>query len=175
MIGIVAVSHSARLGEAALELALQMVHDGEVRVRVAAGAGVDAEGVPILGTDAVAVSAAIDELATECDGVLVLMDLGSAVLSAELAVELRSSDVPVRLAPAPFVEGFSPLSCPLRRADRSTPWRLRPLRPWRRRPAPSVSRRRTRRRPPMLRRTMTRRCDECGSATRRGSMRVLRH
>ncbi|MFJ3474738.1 phosphoenolpyruvate--protein phosphotransferase [Microbacterium maritypicum] len=106
MIGIVAVSHSARLGEAALELALQMVHDGGVRVQVAAGAGVDAEGAPILGTDAVAVAAAIDELAPECDGVLVLMDLGSAVLSAELALELRSSAVPVRLAPAPFVEGL---------------------------------------------------------------------
>lgn len=106
MIGIVAVSHSARLGEAALELALQMVHDGGVRVQVAAGAGVDAEGAPILGTDAVAVAAAIDELAAECDGVLVLMDLGSAVLSAELALELRSSAVPVRLAPAPFVEGL---------------------------------------------------------------------
>ncbi|MEA1264381.1 phosphoenolpyruvate--protein phosphotransferase [Microbacterium sp. STF-2] len=106
MIGIVAVSHSARLGEAALELALQMVHDGEVRVQVAAGAGVDAEGAPILGTDAVAVAAAIDELAAECEGVLMLMDLGSAVLSAELALELRSSAVPVRLAPAPFVEGL---------------------------------------------------------------------
>lgn len=106
MIGIVAVSHSARLGEAALELALQMVPGGGARVRVAAGAGVDAEGAPILGTDAVAVSAAIDELAAEVDGVLVLMDLGSAVLSAELALELRSSDVPVRLAPAPFVEGL---------------------------------------------------------------------
>ncbi|MCV0335536.1 phosphoenolpyruvate--protein phosphotransferase [Microbacterium sp.] len=106
MIGIVAVSHSARLGEAALELALQMVHDGGVRVQVAAGAGVDAEGAPILGTDAVAVAAAIDELAAECEGVLVLMDLGSAVLSAELALELRSSAVPVRLAPAPFVEGL---------------------------------------------------------------------
>lgn len=106
MIGIVAVSHSARLGEAALELALQMVHDGGVRVKVAAGAGVDADGVPILGTDAVAVAAAIDELAADCDGVLVLMDLGSAVLSAELALELRSSVVPVRLAPAPFVEGL---------------------------------------------------------------------
>ncbi|EEI86884.1 putative PTS-dependent dihydroxyacetone kinase, DhaM subunit, partial [Anaerococcus lactolyticus ATCC 51172] len=68
--------------------------------------GVDAEGAPILGTDAVAVAAAIDELAADCDGVLVLMDLGSAVLSAELAVELRSSEVPVRLAPAPFVEGL---------------------------------------------------------------------
>ncbi|WP_082488199.1 phosphoenolpyruvate--protein phosphotransferase [Microbacterium sp. Leaf159] len=106
MIGIVAVSHSARLGEAALELALQMVQGGGVRVRVAAGAGSDADGAPVLGTDAVAVAAAIDELATDCDGVLVLMDLGSAVLSAELALELRMSDVPVRLAPAPFVEGL---------------------------------------------------------------------
>lgn len=106
MIGIVAVSHSARLGEAALELALQMVHGGGVRVQVAAGAGTDPDGLPILGTDAVAVAAAIDGLAADCDGVLVLMDLGSAVLSAELALELRASDVPVRLAPAPFVEGL---------------------------------------------------------------------
>ncbi|MEV4774068.1 phosphoenolpyruvate--protein phosphotransferase [Microbacterium sp. LWH12-1.2] len=106
MIGIVAVSHSARLGEAALELALQMVPGGGVRVQVAAGAGMDADGTPILGTDAVAVAAAIDELADDCDGVLVLMDLGSAVLSAEFALELRASDVPVRLVPAPFVEGL---------------------------------------------------------------------
>lgn len=106
MIGIVAVSHSARLGEAALELALQMVPGGGARVLVAAGAGTDADGTPVLGTDAVAVATAIDELAADCDGVLVLMDLGSAVLSAELALELRGSDVPVRLAPAPFVEGL---------------------------------------------------------------------
>jgi phosphotransferase system enzyme I (PtsI) len=106
MIGIVAVSHSARLGEAALELALQMVPGGGVRVQVAAGAGTDPDGTPILGTDAVAVASAIDELSADCDGVLVLMDLGSAVLSAELALELRASDVPVRLAPAPFVEGL---------------------------------------------------------------------
>lgn len=106
MIGIVAVSHSARLGEAALELALQMVPGNGAMVRVAAGAGTDADGEPVLGTDAVAVSAAIDELAADCAGVLVLMDLGSAVLSAELALELRASDVPVRLAPAPFVEGL---------------------------------------------------------------------
>ncbi|WP_344011752.1 HPr family phosphocarrier protein, partial [Microbacterium natoriense] len=106
MIGIVAVSHSARLGEAALELALQMVQGGGVQVRVAAGAGTDAEGRPILGTDATAVAAAIDELAPECGGVLVLMDLGSAVMSAELALEFRTSEVPVRLVPAPFVEGL---------------------------------------------------------------------
>ncbi|MFS0852723.1 phosphoenolpyruvate--protein phosphotransferase [Microbacterium sp. 179-I 3D4 NHS] len=106
MIGVVAVSHSTRLAEAALELARQMVRGADAPLRVAAGAGTDADGAPVLGTDAVAVAAAIDELAGEADGVLVLMDLGSAVLSAELALELRSSTVPVRLAPAPFVEGL---------------------------------------------------------------------
>ncbi|WP_353115733.1 phosphoenolpyruvate--protein phosphotransferase [Microbacterium sp.] len=106
MIGIVAVSHSARLAEAALELAQQMVPGGAVPVRLAAGAGTEPDGTPILGTDATAVSSAIDELAAGSEGVLVLMDLGSAVMSAELALELRMSDAPVRLVPAPFVEGL---------------------------------------------------------------------
>ncbi|MBS1897636.1 MAG: phosphoenolpyruvate--protein phosphotransferase [Actinobacteria bacterium] len=105
-IGIVAVSHSLRLAEAARELAVQMVPGGAVAVELAAGAGEDADGSPILGTDATRVAGAIDRLAASCDGVLVLMDLGSAVLSAEFALELRSSDVPVRLASAPFVEGL---------------------------------------------------------------------
>lgn len=104
--GIVAVSHSMRLAEAARELAAQMVPGGAVPIALAAGAGTDADGVPILGTDATRVAAAIDELASSCDGVLVLMDLGSAVMSAEFALELRASEVPVRLASAPFVEGL---------------------------------------------------------------------
>ncbi|WP_336645300.1 phosphoenolpyruvate--protein phosphotransferase [Microbacterium sp. USHLN186] len=106
MIGIVAVSHSARLGDAALELATQMMPGDAVPVRVAAGAGVDDSGMPVLGTDATAVAQAIDELSERSEGVLILMDLGSAVLSAELALELRLSDVPVRLVAAPFVEGL---------------------------------------------------------------------
>lgn len=105
-IGIVVVSHSARLAQAARELAEQMVPGGAVPIRLAAGAGTDQDGTPILGTDATAVSAAIDDLAADCDGVLVVMDLGSAVMSAELALELRASDVPVRLSSAPFVEGL---------------------------------------------------------------------
>lgn len=106
MIGIVAVSHSQRLAEAAGELARQMVPNGGAPVRLAAGAGTEPDGTPILGTDATRVAAAIDELAAEVDGVLVLMDLGSAVMSAEMALEFRMSDVPVRLVPAPFVEGL---------------------------------------------------------------------
>ncbi|MDR2321243.1 MAG: phosphoenolpyruvate--protein phosphotransferase [Microbacterium sp.] len=105
-VGIVAVSHSLRLAEAAQELAAQMVPGGTVPIVLAAGAGEDAGGAPILGTDATRVAAAIDELAAVCDGVLVLMDLGSAVMSAEFALELRASEVPVRLASAPFVEGL---------------------------------------------------------------------
>lgn len=105
-VGIVAVSHSLRLAEAAQELAAQMVPGAAVPILLAAGAGADADGAPILGTDATRVAEAIDELAGGCDGVLVLMDLGSAVMSAEFALELRGSDVPVRLASAPFVEGL---------------------------------------------------------------------
>ncbi len=41
------------------------------------------------------------------DGVLVLMDLGSALMSAEFAVEMLGDDAggPVRLSGAPLVEG----------------------------------------------------------------------
>jgi len=99
VIGIVVVSHSPTLAEAALELAREMVHrDGPV-VEVAAGA---AGG---FGTDATEVVAALQRAASP-DGVLVLMDLGSAVLSAELSLELSAPSSPVRLSSAPLVEGL---------------------------------------------------------------------
>lgn len=100
MIGIVAVSHSRALAEAAVHLSLQMGGAEPPAVRVAAG-GPDGD----LGTDAVAIAAAIDE-ADSGDGVLVLMDLGSAILSAETALEFVTSPERVRLSPAPFVEGL---------------------------------------------------------------------
>ena len=57
------------------------------------------------GTDATEVAKAIGSAASS-DGVLVLMDLGSAVMSSELALELSSPAGPVRLCAAPFVEGL---------------------------------------------------------------------
>ncbi len=99
MIGIVVVSHSRPLAEAAVALALQMGGDDPPRVLVAAGAGDET------GTDATAIADAIDAL-EDTGGVLVVMDLGSALLSAELALELRSGTVPVRLSTAPFIEGL---------------------------------------------------------------------
>lgn len=97
MIGIVLVSHSEVLAKAARDLALQMVHDIQPPIRIAAGA---AGG---FGTDARAIAAAIDEL-TGTDGVLVITDLGSAILSSSLALDLRESTHPVVISDGPFVE-----------------------------------------------------------------------
>jgi phosphocarrier protein FPr len=102
MVGIVVVSHSRRLADAAVELALQMVRGTPPPIEVAAG--LDDH---VLGTDAARVKEAIDRVASP-DGVIVIMDLGSAVLSAELALELRgeSGECPIVLSDGPIVEGL---------------------------------------------------------------------
>ncbi|HSC02071.1 MAG TPA: phosphoenolpyruvate--protein phosphotransferase [Solirubrobacteraceae bacterium] len=100
MVGIVVVSHSDELARGVVALAREM--GGEALAIVAAG-GTSEPGV--LGTDAERVRAAIEEAMSD-DGVLVLMDLGSALMSAEFAVELLE-DPPGRvvLSEAPLVEG----------------------------------------------------------------------
>lgn len=100
MIGIVVVSHSSALAAAAVELASQMGGDSPPRIEIAAGI---ADGG--FGTDALEIAGAIDRAAGE-DGVLVLMDLGSAILSTEMALDFRSTRTRVVLSPAPFVEGL---------------------------------------------------------------------
>jgi phosphoenolpyruvate-protein phosphotransferase/dihydroxyacetone kinase phosphotransfer subunit len=102
VVGIVIVSHSAALAESVVELARGM---GGPDVAVEVAGGVDAP-EPALGTDAMRVLAAI-ERADSGDGVLVLMDLGSAVLSAEMALDLLPPELRDRvvLSDAPLVEG----------------------------------------------------------------------
>ena len=102
MVGIVVVSHSPDLAHAAVSLALQMVHGSAPRIEIAAGTS-DYR----LGTDAARVAEAIVG-ADDGKGVVVIMDLGSAVLSAELAIELLPEPrIPTRLVPAAFVEGIT--------------------------------------------------------------------
>jgi PTS hybrid protein len=96
-VGIVLVSHSVQLAEGAADLAGQ-VSGGTVRV-LAAGGTEDGE----LGTSAEKVALA-GPSAEAGAGVLVLPDLGSAVLTVRAMLE----DMPgarVVLADAPFVEG----------------------------------------------------------------------
>jgi multiphosphoryl transfer protein len=104
VIGIVVVSHSRALADAAVALAREMVPDAAKLPSIAVAAGLDET---TFGTDAAAVSAAI-EAADGPDGVLVMMDLGSAVLSADMAKEFLHSEVAarVRMSSAPFVEGL---------------------------------------------------------------------
>ena len=102
MVGLVVVSHSARLAEGVGELAAQMAGP---ELRMSAAGGLDEPG-GALGTDATKVLAAIEDVWSD-DGVLVLMDLGSALLSAELAVDLLGEKRrgKVLLTAAPLVEG----------------------------------------------------------------------
>jgi phosphocarrier protein FPr len=119
MVGLVVVSHSAQLAAGVVELAREMA--GEVRLEAAGGleppadgaasgdaaAGGEAPSAP-LGTDATRVMAAIEAADDGSgDGVVVLMDLGSAILSAEMALELMDPEIGERvvLCAAPLVEG----------------------------------------------------------------------
>ncbi|OLQ74358.1 hypothetical protein BIT28_09290 [Photobacterium proteolyticum] len=102
MVSLVIVSHSLKLAQGLLELAEQ-VTQGTVNIVLAAG--IDDPENPI-GTNAVAVMEAI-EAVYSADGVLVMVDLGSAILSAETALDLiapihRQS---VQICTAPIVEG----------------------------------------------------------------------
>lgn len=99
MIAILIVSHSQQLAAGAQELAQQM-----------------APAVPILaagGTDEGEIGTSFERIATQlaeaaqADGVLVLMDLGSAVMTTEMALEMLAPEeqARIRLSNAPLVEG----------------------------------------------------------------------
>ncbi|HEY9611994.1 phosphoenolpyruvate--protein phosphotransferase [Allocoleopsis sp.] len=102
MVGIVIVSHSKKLAAGVEELAQQMVQGA---VRSAIAAGIDDPENPF-GTDAMQIYHAIESVYSD-EGVVVLMDLGSAILSAEMALEFLQEDQrdKVRLCEAPLVEG----------------------------------------------------------------------
>src|SRR5919198_1659132 len=101
VVGIVIVSHSATLAAGVRGLAAEM-SGPDVRLELAGGL----DEPEALGTDAARVADAITR-ADSGDGVLVLMDLGSAVLSAETALELPTDEQRERvlLCEAPLVEG----------------------------------------------------------------------
>ncbi|SMC92206.1 dihydroxyacetone kinase phosphoryl donor subunit DhaM [Sporomusa malonica] len=100
MVGIVVVSHSAKVAEGICELAGQMAAPGQKLI--AAGGMADGS----IGTDAFRILAAIEEANTG-DGILVMVDLGSAVLSAELALDMLDGELKgqVAIADAPILEG----------------------------------------------------------------------
>ena len=92
MVGVVVVSHSAEIARGVVELAGQMA-GGEVRLE---GVGGDSHGT--LGTDEGRVREAIHR-ADDGDGVAILADLGSAVLTIRHILESGNGGVKT---PPPF-------------------------------------------------------------------------
>jgi dihydroxyacetone kinase phosphotransfer subunit len=102
MVGLVLVSHSRALAKATVDLIRRTVA-ADVPIEFAGGVGEDRKE---LGTDGTEIFEAINAVYSE-DGVLVLMDMGSAILSAETAKDFLEPDqqAKVRLTSAPLVEG----------------------------------------------------------------------
>jgi phosphoenolpyruvate---glycerone phosphotransferase subunit DhaM len=102
MVGLVIVSHSERAAEGIAEVAAEM--GGDARIEAVGG---DPDGG--LGTSMDAIRAGIDATGgtgSEDDGgVVVLVDLGSAVMNTEIAIEQATIDGEVVIADAPVLEG----------------------------------------------------------------------
>lgn len=95
---LVVVSHSEKIADGAVELAAQMAPDVVI---LPAGGTDDGR----IGTSLEKVMAALEQAAGG-DGIVVLTDLGSAVMTAESAVEFLPDPDTVLLADAPLVEGL---------------------------------------------------------------------
>jgi PTS hybrid protein len=95
---LVVVSHSEKIADGAAELAAQMAPDVSI---VAAGGTPDGR----IGTSLEKVLAALEQAAGG-DGVVILTDLGSAVMTAESALEFVGEPEGILLADAPVVEGL---------------------------------------------------------------------
>ena len=100
MVGIVLVSHSRKIVEGIFELVNQMTR-GEVPIGLAGGTP-DGR----LGTDATEIAGEIKKV-DKGEGVVVLVDIGSAIMSAQTALELLGEEYEskVKIADAPLVEG----------------------------------------------------------------------
>src|SRR5579884_4319506 len=99
-VSLVIVSHSAQLAKGVVELADQMTQ-GKVRLADAGGGEGD-----ILGTSVEKIYAAIEQVA-DPDGTLILIDLGSALFSTEMALEMLDDELRthIQISYAPLVEG----------------------------------------------------------------------
>jgi dihydroxyacetone kinase phosphotransfer subunit len=100
LVGIVAVSHSSRLAEGVVELATQMASPDLALYAV----GGTSDGR--LGTDATRIAATIRS-ADSGAGVVVVADLGSAIMATEAAIETLDPELAsrVRISGGPIAEG----------------------------------------------------------------------
>ncbi|ABC01788.1 dihydroxyacetone kinase phosphoryl donor subunit DhaM [Mycoplasma capricolum] len=100
MVGIVVISHSSKIAQGAVELAKQMANNVKI---IPAGGTKDNN----IGTDIDLVLKAIYQAFDQNDGAIILFDLGSALMNAQMAVELLEPEIQqkVEIIDAALVEG----------------------------------------------------------------------
>ncbi|AJK51272.1 PTS-dependent dihydroxyacetone kinase phosphotransferase subunit DhaM [Mycoplasma capricolum subsp. capripneumoniae] len=100
MVGIVVISHSSKIAQGAVELAKQMANNVKI---IPAGVTKDNN----IGTDIDLVLKAIYQAFDQNDGAIILFDLGSALMNAQMAVELLEPEIQqkVEIIDAALVEG----------------------------------------------------------------------
>ena len=96
MVGIVIVSHSQKLAEGVIDLAALMAPETPMK----AAGGMEDGG---FGTSFEKINNAIEEIYSD-DGVVILMDLGSAVMTTEMVLEMME-DRNIKMIDCPIVEG----------------------------------------------------------------------
>lgn len=96
MVGFVIVSHSENLAKSVVELTALMAPNA----RIAPAGGMDDGG---FGTSFEKIQSAIESIYSD-DGVLVLVDLGSAVMTTEMVIETFEHKK-VEMVDCPLVEG----------------------------------------------------------------------
>ena len=96
MVGIVIVSHSKNLADSVVEFTGLMAPDA----KIAAAGGMEDGG---FGTSFEKIQKAIESVYSE-EGVIVLMDMGSAVMTTEMVFDMFEPDT-VKMADCPLVEG----------------------------------------------------------------------
>jgi len=96
MVGIVIVSHSENLAKSVIELTSMMA--GEARIAPAGGLEDGS-----FGTSFEKIQTAIESVYSD-DGVLILMDMGSAVMTTEMVLEMMDKEK-VAMVDCPLVEG----------------------------------------------------------------------
>ena len=99
MVSLVLISHSEKIAEGLKELVSQM--SGDVKIGVAGGTD-DGR----IGTDPMKIMSAIEDVYSD-DGVLIFYDLGSALMNAELALDMMEEKMKsnVEIVKTSLVEG----------------------------------------------------------------------
>lgn len=98
LVGIVVVCHNKKLSQEIINFCEVMK---QTDFKIINGGGTDSE---VYGTNPMIVKKAIED-ANLGNGVLVFVDMGSSIMSAEMAIEMLNGEIDARIADTPLVEG----------------------------------------------------------------------